>query len=90
MADRGSILERQRLLILRPVDDVEEHSAPEHLAFEVAGVLLPVGRLADPESRFLAPTLHRVIGRQGAPDAFVHHRQAGVRERLIVHGCPAL
>ena len=37
----------QRRLIFRPVDDLENHSAPEHFGFEISRVHFPVGRLAN-------------------------------------------
>jgi hypothetical protein len=40
--------------IIRKVDDLKDHSAPEHFGFKISGVLLPLGSLPNAESTFLA------------------------------------
>jgi hypothetical protein len=72
-------------LILRPIDDFEKHSALEHFAFEISGVLFPVGRLPNAKSSFLTLSFERVIGRQSPAYALVHHGEAVVGEDLIIH-----
>jgi hypothetical protein len=48
-------------------------------------MLLPIGRFANSESRLVALFFGYVVGRQRAADGLVHHRQAVIREGLIVH-----
>jgi hypothetical protein len=88
--ERGppSALKGQRPLIFRPVDDIEHHSAPEHFRLEIGGVLLPLGRFPNAKSRLLVQTNKRVVRRQSAADALVHHGETVVCERLIVHQDP--
>jgi hypothetical protein len=46
---------------------------------------LPFGRLTDAESGFHALSNECVIGRYGPADGLIHHGEAIVRERLIIH-----
>src|SRR5258705_1143618 len=87
-ADRSqnaSSLERNLRLIFRPINDFEKHSALEHFAFEISGVLFPVRGLANAKSSFITLVFERIVGRQGTADALVHHGEAVVGEGLIVH-----
>src|ERR1700704_249330 len=84
-AQNASPLERKLRLILRPIDDFEKHSALEHFAFEISGVLFPVGRLPNAKSSFLTLSFERVIGCQSPAYALVHHGEAVVGEGLIIH-----
>lgn len=77
--------ERQSTLILGPVDDVEEHSPIEHFGFKIARVLLPVRCLSNPEARGRPGGLLRIVRRQGSANALVHHGEAVVCERAIIH-----
>jgi hypothetical protein len=38
---RPDDFERQLSLILGPIDDIEDHSSPEHFGFEISGTLNP-------------------------------------------------
>jgi len=49
---RASLAERQLSLILRPINDLEDHSAPEHFGFEIGRVKLPFGGLPDTKPAF--------------------------------------
>jgi hypothetical protein len=86
-ASRPLSLEGQRRLNLCPVDDLENHSAPVHLRFEIRGMYLPFGRL--PKPGFLAQLAQRIVSRERSTDALIHHGEAVVRERLIIHQVPA-
>jgi hypothetical protein len=48
-------------------------------------VFLPLSRIADFEFGFVALTFGRVIGSQSTTDGSVHHREAVIRESLIIH-----
>src|SRR5882762_7836069 len=60
-ARRGELLKRHRLLIVRPVDDLEKHSPLDHFGLEIGRVLFPVRCLADAESGFPTLCLGRII-----------------------------
>ena len=81
----GSLLEEKRLLAFRPIDNHEMNSAPEHFGFKIGGVLLPFGCVSDTEYGFAAIPFEVIIGRQGPPYPLIHHGEASVRERLVVH-----
>jgi putative transposase len=83
-----SIVGGKRCPILRPVNNVEKHSAFEHLRFQLASMSLPVRRLPDPESGFLPLSFHRIVSRQRAADALVHHRETVVGECRVIHFGP--
>jgi hypothetical protein len=51
-------------------------------------MLAPIRRLTDAESGLQFLLLERVVGGQRPADAFVHHGEAVVRERLIIHRAP--
>ena len=68
-----------------PVDNFENHAAPDHFGFEIGGVLLPIGRLSNTESGPLAEGNKFIIGFEGTADALVHHGEAIVCKSLIVH-----
>jgi hypothetical protein len=78
-------LKGQRRLIFQPVDDLENHSAPEHFGLQISGVLFPVGGFPDAKPWFIAKIGKRIVGCESAAYTLVHHGQAVVRERLIVH-----
>src|SRR6266403_176560 len=80
-----SSLERKLRLIFRPINDFEKHSALEHFAFEISGVLFPVRGLANAKSSFLTLVFEHIVGRQRTADALVHHGEAVLGEGLIVH-----
>src|SRR5258708_10528691 len=87
-ADRSqdaSSLERKLRLIFRPINDFEKHSALEHFAFEISGVLFPVRGLANAKSGFLTLSFERLIGRQSPAYALVHHGEAVLGAGFIVH-----
>jgi hypothetical protein len=48
----------------------------------------PLSGLPNAKSGFLSKAGERIIGRESATDALVHHDEAVVRERLIVHRAP--
>ena len=73
---------------LGPIDGFEDHSAPEHFGFEISRVLLPLRGLPNTESGFLAETAERIVRRERTADALVHHGEAVVRERRIIHRTP--
>ena len=86
MRDPLSVIRKgQRRLIFRPIDDVEKHSAPNHFSFESSSVHFPLLGLPDAKLAFRAEIAERIIGRQGTTNAMVHHGQARVCERLIIH-----
>src|ERR1700722_11387800 len=80
-----SCLKGQLGLAPVPIDNLKKHSAPEHFGLEISGVLFPVVRLPDAKPWFIAKTSKRIVGRESAADGLVHHDQAVVCERLIVH-----
>ena len=82
---RRTCLERQPGLILRPVNDFERHAAPKHLHLKVGGMLFPIRRLPDSKPRCLTLCPLGVLRSKRATDAFVHHREAVVRECPIIH-----
>jgi hypothetical protein len=86
--EAASALKGEPRLIFRPVDDLEKHSALEHLSLEIRSVLFPIGRLPNAKPGLFALSLVRLIGRQGAADALVHHGEIIVRERSIIHRGP--
>src|SRR3981081_2991064 len=65
--------------------DFEKHSAVEHFAFEISGVLFPVRGLANAKSSFPTLVFEHIVGRQRTADALVHHGEAVLGEGLIVH-----
>jgi hypothetical protein len=79
------IRNKQRRLIFRPIDDIEKHSTPNHFSFESSSVHFPLLGLPDAKLAFRAEIAERIISRQGATNAMVHHGQARVCERLIIH-----
>jgi hypothetical protein len=48
-------------------------------------VFLPLWRIADLELGFAALAFSRVIGSQSTTGGSVHHREAVIRESLIIH-----
>src|SRR5882724_3530235 len=80
-----SFLKGQLGLAPVPIDNLKKHSAPEHFGLEISGVLFPVGGFPDAKPWFIAKTGTRIVGRESAAYTLVHHGQAVVRERLIVH-----
>jgi hypothetical protein len=79
------ICKEQCRLIFRPIDGVEKHSTPNHFSFESSSVHFPLLGLPDAKLAFRAEFAERIIGRQGTTNAMVHHGQARVCERLIIH-----
>jgi hypothetical protein len=72
-------------LSIVPIDDVKDHSAPDHFGFEIGSVLLPIWRFPDAEPGLLAEGNQFIVGFEGAADALVHHGEAIVCKSLIVH-----
>ena len=68
-----------------PVDNLENHSAPEHLGFEIGGIHLPLGSLPNAKPAFPAELAKRIVNRKRPTDALVHQSEAVVRECLIIH-----
>ena len=69
-------------MVLRPIDDVEEHSSLEHLSFEVSSVLLPVRGLANPKARSFASSLLSIIrGKRAATLSYIIVRLSLVKAR---------
>jgi hypothetical protein len=58
--------------------------------FEISGMQLPLGRLPNPKPGFLAQFAQRIVSRERSTDALIHHGEAVVGERLIVHQVPAV
>jgi hypothetical protein len=78
-------LKRQGSLSLSPIDDLEQHAPSKHFGFQVRCVFLPFWRIADLERGFAALAFGRVIGSQSTTDGSVHHREAVIRESLLIH-----
>ncbi len=57
--------------IIRPLDDLEEHSPLEHFGFESGRVLFPLRCFADTEPGFLALLIERVVDGKRSAQAFV-------------------
>ena len=76
------------LLAPGPVDPVKAHAAPDHLRFQIGGVLHPVRSFADPKSCFLTYLVQFVVDSQCPSGSMVHHQKAVIGERLIIHGTP--
>src|SRR6266705_3163434 len=85
---RQSFLKRQCRLILRPIDNLEGHSPLEHFGLERGSVFSPVRCFADTETSFLVLLLEGIVGGKRTAYALVHHGEAVVRERLIIHRVP--
>jgi len=87
---------RHGMLLLGPDDPIKDHSAPEHLRFQIGCVLYPVKSFADPEPCLLTELIQFVVYSQRPLGGVMHHHKAIVRECLIIHGtpnpesCPAL
>ena len=58
--------------------------------FEISGMQLPLGRLPNPKPGFLAQFAQRIVSRERSTDALIHHGEAVVGERLIIHQVPAV
>jgi hypothetical protein len=58
------IRNEQRRLILRPIDDVEKHSAPNHFSFVSSSVHFPLLGLPDAKLAFRAEIGARTINRR--------------------------
>ena len=79
---------KDALLTLGPVDPVKGHTASEHLRFQIGGVLHPIRGFADAKSWFLTQPVQFVVYSQCPSGSMMHHQEAIIRERLIVHGTP--
>ncbi len=82
------LLERQLRLILCPIDHLEQHAAPEHLAFEITGMLSPCRRLANAKTRLIALSFLRVVRGKRAADTLVHQGETVVGEGGVIHRTP--
>ena len=71
--------------ILRPIDDLEDHSAPEHFDLDIRGVKFPLRGLPNAKPALLAQLAKRIVNRERPTDTLVHHGEAVVRECLIIH-----
>src|ERR1700744_222564 len=80
-----SFLKRHRRLIHRPVDDLEKHAALEHLLFEIGSVRFPLRCFSNAELGCYALTVQCVVSRQSATHRLVHHGEAVICERSIIH-----
>src|SRR5438477_148948 len=80
-----SPLKGQLGLPVVPIDDFERHPAFEHFGLEIRRVLLPIWRLSNTEPGPLTEANKFIVSFEGATDALVHHGEAVVCERLIVH-----
>jgi hypothetical protein len=66
-------MRRERRLSTKLVDDLENHSVPEHFGLQISRMLFLVGRVANAKSGLLAKTAESIISRQRPPDTLVHH-----------------
>ena len=83
ICERG--LKRQGSLSLSPIDDLERHAPSKHFEFQGRCVFLPFWRIADLERRLATLAFGRVIGSQSTTYGSVHHREAVIRESLIIN-----
>jgi hypothetical protein len=80
-----SFLKGQPGLAPVPIDNLKKHTAPEHFGLEISGVLFPVVGFPDAKPWFIAKTGKRIVGCESAAYGHIHHGQAVVRERFVVH-----
>ena len=57
--------------------------------FEIRGVLFPFGCFSNAELGCYTLTVQCVVGRQGATHGLVHHGEAVICERSIIHRSPS-
>jgi hypothetical protein len=75
-------------LIFWPIDNLERHSPPEHFDLEIGGVKPPFVSFSNAKPSLLAKIAERIVRPQGTTHALVHHGQAVISERLIIHWGP--